>query len=369
MEYGHRHRVITFVFHYLIVTYLLVVFSVLSGGVAQGLLTCVLAAAAGYFVVGHKWNHIRQKEKEEEKEAQCQIAFCVVAIIVSVGLMGSAQYTYGPSERLSVGSLLLIWLLLMSIFGTYLYAEYYREKYMTMYVNPCVTQETIQRFEGNTKRRLRKTFLWGAIAAMLVFTVAATISNVDFAVEKQEQEKEAKEKKKSKSRPKADPKKDVKELEDKKTEPSAAWLAFTAILTQIMQIVVLVLVVVGILSVIFIILRNLLSIRLPKYERIEDEEEEEVETMVEEYISLRPKTNRREHFSNDSNGKIRRIFYRHIRKQAGKEKIDVSMTPWELANTYITEEQQSAVEIYEKARYSGEMCSEEEVQAMRETLR
>ncbi len=378
MEYGHRHRVITFVFHYLLVVYLLVVMSVLSGGLAEGLLTCVLGVAIGYFIVSHKWKKIEKKEQDADKEGQCQVSFAVITILASFMMMGSAANTYYEVEKVSVGSLLLIWLLLMTLFATYLYADFYREKYMTMHVNPCVTEETIRRFEGNTKRRLRKTFLRTTIVMMLVFSVGASISNMEFVVEEKEEEEE-KEKKKDEEEvePATDPAKELKELEERKPEPNPAWKAFTELLMQIMKIVVMVLFVFGILLVIFLILRKLFSIRLPQYERIKKEDSEEEITLTEEYISLRPRRKViNEHFSDDNNGKIRRVFYRYIRKQAGKEKIDTSKTPWELADAYmagenveLTTEQQSAVRIYEKARYSGNVCSGEEVETMRETLR
>ncbi len=379
MEYRHRHRIITFIFHYLLVVYFFVVLSVLSGGVADGLLTCVLAAAMGYFLVNHKRKNIQKKEQESDKEGQCQLSFAVLAIVASFLMMGSAANTYDETESISAGSLLLVWLLLMTIFVTYLYADYFREKYMTMYVNPCVTEETIRRFEGNTKLRLRRTLIRTAIIMMLVFSVGAAIFNMDFVVEetKEEKEKEKKEEeKKEETEPATDPAKKLQELEERKPEPNPVWEAFTALLMQIMKFVVMILFVVGILLVLFLVLRKLFSFRLPQYERVTKEEIEEEKDSMEEYISLRPRKTISEHFSDDNNGKIRRIFYRYIKKQAGKQRVDTSKTPWELADTYIagentelTKEQQTTIRIYEKARYSRATCSSEEVETMRETLR
>lgn len=93
---------------------------------------------------------------------------------------------------------------------------------------------------------------------------------------------------------------------------------------------------------------------------------------VDEYIPLRQTVRREVSFPEDANGRIRRCFYRYIWKRAGKQ-VDVSMTPWELAGEYLpeeqedglTEEQRQVVILYEKARYSGKECTEEEAERVR----
>lgn len=142
------------------------------------------------------------------------------------------------------------------------------------------------------------------------------------------------------------------------------------ILMRVMQIIIVLLFVIGVVAVLFFLLRKFFRIRLPEFSRVEKIREKHTDG-IDEYISLRPAIRPREEFPGDPNGKIRRYFTRYMKKKSGG-KVDASLTPKEMAEIYlagegepVTEKERVIVELYEKARYSGESCSEEEAEKVR----
>ena len=160
-------------------------------------------------------------------------------------------------------------------------------------------------------------------------------------------------------------------VEETEEERSSFVQVLLFLLEKFMQILMILFLIIAVLWILYVILKRLLNFRLPEFAWSEEKEEVEIGGM-DEYIPLRQAVSREVSFPEDANGRIRRCFYRYIWKRAGKQ-VDVSMTPWELAGEYLpeeqedglTEEQRQLVGIYEKARYSGKECTEDEVERVR----
>lgn len=283
-----------------------------------------------------------------------------------------AAYVNDPVELQSVSWIqgVILFALVLFIFSVFLYAEYFHEKYLTVYANPCVSPETIKRFEKNTLASLKRKLMAAGTVTLAVCMIAiagmsTTVESNPAPRERQEQKKIEK-KEKTKSYPMEERQREI--VEETEEERSSFVQVLLFLLEKFMQILMILFLIIAVLWILYVILKHLLNFRLPEFVWKEEKEEVEVEGM-DEYISLRHTVHREVSFPEDANGRIRRCFYRYIWKRSGKQ-VDISMTPWELAGEYLpgeqedglTEEQRQLVAIYEKARYSGENCTEEEAE-------
>ncbi len=375
MDYRHRHNNIVFLYHYLVGLYLLTASAMCTQGLAQAWITFIVGMAVCYFVMRFKESHISKKEKSQQGEKRCHLLVLSLAVIVTLlesSLVGSDLPEVAQNG--AVPGVLLLTLLLMGIFFVFLYADYYQEKYLTMYANFCVTPETIRRFEKNNRVSMKKFMfvLGGVLLSVMLLSGSLWSFNPEVEQMKQEQEEENTEKQNKRQIYSER----MRQIEKKREEEQDGTFAelLLAILFRIVQILIVVLAVGGVAALIYFFMRRLFGVRLPEFEWVRGEKET-TGSGQDEYTALDSRPKKRANFPSDANGKIRRYFYQFIRRGAKSRdmSIDASLTPQELARAYLpgakeslTEAQENAVKLYEKARYSCLMCSEEEAERMRQ---
>lgn len=373
MDYRHRYNTIVFVYEYLGILYLLVSAAVGRGDVAGGMLILILSFAVLYFVLRYKADHISKKEKKvQEKEKRCKIRHLVLIVILSY-LWALPESMTGTGGLAGIVGTVLIYGLLVGDFCVFLYAEYYYEKYMVMYSNQCVSEETIHRFEKNTFRALKSPLTTAGIILIVLVVVAGSLWTNASVEEPAPRKRSEIQIQQTEKRDAASVRREqLRQLEEKKEESNSPfWELFVRVLTLIMQIVIIVLFVLAVLAILFFVMRKILSVRIPKFEFLMGNEDEE-DDGIDEYTSLRSSAQKKSGFPEDYNGRIRRYFYRHVRKKSGGT-VEMDLTPWEMADRYLRDEndvmpegEKDVVRIYEKARYSGQACTAEDVEKMKE---
>lgn len=366
------NNIVTF-YYYLVVCYFIIAGSVMGGGVGETVILCIILGAAGYFIFNYRSSHESRREREQNKERRCYLLPWILVLILSFLMPSASAEVSLESQSVSRIQGVILFALVLFIFSVFLYAEYFHEKYLTIYANPSVSPEMLKRFEKNTLSGLKRKLMAAGIAALTIGIMAAAGMSTDVEFdsvprERQEQKK-IERREKTKSYPmKARQREIAEEIEE---ERSSFIQVLLFVLEKFMQILMLLFLVIAVLWILYIILKGLLNFRLPEFAWSEENKEVETEGM-DEYIPLRQTVRREASFSEDANGRIRRCFYRYIWKRAGKQ-VDVSMTPWELAGKYLpeeqeddlSEEQRQVVILYEKARYSGKECTEEEAERVR----
>lgn len=361
MDYRHRYQVIVLTYQYLVVMYLFLTAVVATGVWFRSLLFFAIALAVGYLVVRFRLKYYIEKEENETKERQCHLFVAVIALIVS--FLYLAQMEEYQGEGTDTVGIVLLCVQIFSVIASYLYAGYFHEKYLTMYANPSVSEETIRRFEQNTWRALRKkAMVFGGV--VLVLLVIALNMPTAYVEQERIQQKPQTETTQETRKVVKERKERAKEVaEQAKKERGPFWEMVLKVLLFVMRVVIVVLFVLAIVGIVYLIIRKFLSVKIPAFAPVQ-KEKRRVEG-GDEYIPLQPRTREKAVFPSDNNGVIRKRFYQYIRKGA-KGRVDVSLTPKELAKQYGTREESILVTLYEKARYSGKMCRDEEVEQIRE---
>ncbi len=369
-----RYNNIVSFYYYLVVCYFIIAGSVMGGGAGETVILCIILGAAGYFIFSYRSSHESRREREQNKERRCYLLPWILVLIFTFAMLAVSAEALLEGQSVSRIQGVILFALVLFIFSVFLYAEYFYEKYLTVYANPCVSPETIKRFEKNTLASLKRKLMAAGIVTLAVCMIAiagmSTKVESNPAPRERQEQKKIEKKGKTKSYPMEERRREIAEETEEERSSFVQVLLF--LLEKFMQILMILFLIIAILWILYVILKRLLNFRLPEFVWSEEKEEVEIEGM-DEYIPLRQAVSREVSFPEDANGRIRRCFYRYIWKRAGKQ-VDVSMTPWELAGEYLpeeqedglTEEQRQLVGIYEKARYSGKECTEDEVERARE---
>lgn len=369
-----RYNNIVSFYYYLVVCYFIIAGSVMGGGAGETVILCIILGAAGYFIFSYRSSHESRREREQNKERRCYLLPWILVLIFTFAMLAVSAEALLEGQSVSRIQGVILFALVLFIFSVFLYAEYFYEKYLTVYANPCVSPETIKRFEKNTLASLKRKLMAAGIVTLAVCLVAiagmSTKVESNPAPRERQEQKKIEKKGKTKSYPMEERRREIAEETEEERSSFVQVLLF--LLEKFMQILMILFLIIAVLWILYVILKRLLNFRLPEFVWSEEKEEVEIEGM-DEYIPLRQAVSREVSFPEDANGRIRRCFYRYIWKRAGKQ-VDVSMTPWELAGEYLpeeqedglTEEQRQLVGIYEKARYSGKECTEDEVERARE---
>lgn len=367
MDYRHRYQIIIFVCYYLCAVCFFVMSAVAAGSTAEAYILFVVAMALCYFIVNFKLSHKRKAEKDPNRERRSHMTVFGAVLVAAVFFQQPDEVIEGRGLAFILGELLLF-VLIMAITAVYIYADYFREKYFTMHANPCVNTKTIRRFEKNTRYALKRFLFFFGFGALMLFCVVSSIvtTEVDYKYEKQEERQPRQSV--QRVRPKKEQQEQIQEQEKEKRSPFMELLL--RILMRVMQVIVILFFVIGVAAILFFLLRKIFRVRLPQFSRVEKVRERHTDG-IDEYISLRPVLRQGEEFPADPNGKIRRYFTRYMKRKSGG-RVDISLTPKEMVKMYaageggnVTEEERVIVELYEKARYSGENCSEEEAERVR----
>ncbi len=369
-----RYNNIVSFYYYLVVCYFIIAGSVMGGGAGETVILCIILGAAGYFIFSYRSSHESRREREQNKERRCYLLPWILVLIFTFAMLAVSAEALLEGQSVSRIQGVILFALVLFIFSVFLYAEYFYEKYLTVYANPCVSPETIKRFEKNTLASLKRKLMAAGIVTLAVCLVAiagmSTKVESNPAPRERQEQKKIEKKGKTKSYPMEERRREIAEETEEERSSFVQVLLF--LLEKFMQILMILFLIIAVLWILYVILKRLLNFRLPEFAWSEEKEEVEIDGM-DEYIPLRQAVSREVSFPEDANGRIRRCFYRYIWKRAGKQ-VDVSMTPWELAGEYLpeeqedglTEEQRQLVGIYEKARYSGKECTEDEVERARE---
>lgn len=368
-----RYNNIVSFYYYLVVCYFIIAGSVMGGGAGETVILCIILGAAGYFIFSYRSSHESRREREQNKERRCYLLPWILVLIFTFAMLAVSAEALLEGQSVSRIQGVILFALVLFIFSVFLYAEYFYEKYLTVYANPCVSPETIKRFEKNTLASLKRKLMAAGIVTLAVCMIAiagmSTKVESNPAPRERQEQKKIEKKGKTKSYPMEERRREIAEETEEERSSFVQVLLF--LLEKFMQILMILFLIIAVLWILYVILKRLLNFRLPEFVWSEEKEEVEIEGM-DEYIPLRQAVSREVSFPEDANGRIRRCFYRYIWKRAGKQ-VDVSMTPWELAGEYLpeeqedglTEEQRQLVGIYEKARYSGKECTEDEVERAR----
>lgn len=376
MNHRQRYYVIIYIYNYLVVS-LFIIASLLAGqGIAEAGLAFVLLMAGCYFSSNFWGKHEIKRQKDSRQEKQCHLAFFVLELVYIFVFTAGANDWF-ENTLSAIFGVLLLFIMILGIFVTYIYADYYHEKYLTMYENPCVTEETIQRFQKNTFLALKKSLMITAIVAGLVvlFVCEALATRVEYGepiAKSPEVSQEEREEKEEIARSK---KESLRQIDNQiQEEQTPFWKMLMQLLMRVMKVIIILLAIIGVIVSIYFIFRKLFSLNVPELHSVEGKDEDEADGM-DEYISLRPRVSGKKYdFPSDNNGRIRKYFTNYMKKKA-KNQIDMSLTAKELATEYLAKESgfvsdgdKTVVKIYEKARYSGGECSSGEVDLVRRAV-
>ena len=178
-RYNH---IVTF-YYYMIICYFIIAGSMMGGGLGETVIICIILGAAGYFYFSYRSSHENRREREQNKEKRCYLLPWIFVLIFSFLMPYAAADGTLEFQSISWIQGVLLFALVLFIFSVYLYAEFYHEKYLTMYTNQCVGSETIKRFEKNTAASLKRKTLAAGIAALTICIIAAAGMSTDVELE------------------------------------------------------------------------------------------------------------------------------------------------------------------------------------------
>lgn len=299
--------------------------------------------------------HLGEKKQERavEEDSERRLT-CHVGLLIGIGILAtSATVTSERPEHLFLCCLFYI-----AAIGVFFFWRYYSGKYLVLYRNPSVSKNTRTRAERRIQNSLVRLALIGAAAVVFIFIVASLVPEVQITPISTEStpEPERKEKEERKD-PVAVSQTERPRMPEEQREDSILLL----IVRYIAWVLVVVFAVIGILLLLFKVVMFFMGMRnRGEYEYYELLEEK---TDNEEYARLIPVIRKGISFPAGNAGKVRRAFYKAVKKGADGSRIENSHTPYELREKYLTEKEDSEflTELYEKARYSEDEVSDREV--------
>ena len=339
MDKKHLYNVLVFLYYYLIAAYVAVYYSCASGGTKKGLIMFGICALLGIIWIAYKWKHKSVKEEAQKNEKTCHSIVLVAAMAFTIAMEVVMPENEWYIERNTMVSWILWFGLLLLAFIIKLYADYFNQKYLLLYANQAASRQMIGRFEKNVKQALRKKLLAFGIFLIVMFTIGVSIQEVPSEETKVEQ--------KEQKPPQPSQKKEENKLK----------LVLLQFLLRAVTVLLLVIFVIAALLVLYLVIRKLLGTRLPRFEKVEKQTVPE-EVGVDVFERLVPKKREQTAWGKDNNSRIRRVFVKTVRKKA-KGKVSKMLSAREMAEEYEIENP-LLISLYEKARYSGKQCSDEE---------
>ena len=355
MDKKHLYNVLVFLYYYLIAAYVAVYYSCASGGTKKGLIMFGICALLGIIWIAYKWKHKSVKEEAQKNEKTCHSIVLVAAMAFTIAMEIVMPENEWYIERNTMVSWILWFGLLLLAFIVKLYADYFNQKYLLLYANQAASRQMIGRFEKNVKQALRKKLLAFGIFLIVMFTIGVSIQEVPSEETKVEQKEQKTQGKAKKVRIKEKKTELPKQLEKK--EQNKLKILLLQFFLRVVTVLLLVIFVIAVLLVLYLVIRKLLRIRLPRFEKVESQTVPE-EVGVDVFERLVPKKREQNVWGKDNNSRIRRLFVKTVRKKA-KGKVSKTLSAREMAAEYEIENP-LLVSLYEKARYSGKQCSDEE---------
>lgn len=300
------------------------------------------------------WRSKERQLEEEKKEKKLPANHFAVAVLA--GIIGAPSlFLYEKHDSFWLSCLLFAVAIVLCFLG-----EYIRGRYLLLYCNPSVSAETRRRSGRNMKRYLLQIAVAGAVVLLLLLVVVShepEIARQDRPKTNTAQQEPDRAPAPMTGSQRERPEKIQEEQEEQKEN------VFLQVLRYFLLVAI---VVMGAVTVCYGLFRLLLYLIRGRRKPVWEFEEALTEKREdEEYTRLVPVVRDKVRFPDGNDGKIRRQFYKAVKRQAGGQEIVRSKTPVELKETYLGVDEKEAVltELYEKARYAGESVTEEEIRS------
>lgn len=289
-----------------------------------------------------------QKKIEKRKAAVCQVEFLVAFGVLS---------PWGGLLSANTPSQVLCSLFFAGALGIFLYSKYYYGKYLILRCNPSVSESTMKRAEAGGRKNLARVVVVSLLAALAVMAALALLPKPQVRPPEWriQEKKEDAVKKVPEHRQDEVPEK-IRELEEMRGE---------GILAMILRYLLLLVAALGIVFILGMLVYRLISyLALRRHSEYADYEEKWIEAKDnDEYVELVPVPRKPLHFPEGNDGRVRKLFYQRVRKGARGRKVEQFRTPVELGEAYLKPDESDGllVALYEKARYSPETVSDQEI--------
>lgn len=292
----------------------------------------------------------KQLEKEKKKEKLPPLLFTG---LIAAGFLGTPASIMSEKQD----NFWLSCFFFAAAIGLCFAGEYMKGRYLLLYCNPSVSAETRRRSGKNMKKYL----LWMAAAG--VVTLVLVLFAIQFEPElpaQQRQKTNTVQQETDRVPDKVSRQEKLREKIRQEEEEESSNL-FLVILRYILFIAIVAMGVVVIGYGLFRLIYYLVRGRRRQVWEFEEIEVEESDNEI--YTRLVPVTRNGVVFPGGNDGKIRKQFYKEVRRRAGNSEIVRSHTPMELKEDYLTAGEKDAVltKLYEKARYAAESVTEEEI--------
>lgn len=339
-------RMISFYYNYLLLLTLITSFFWWFDWDAPSLVRAVLLLAVpGLILNVHFRRHREEKERQEGKIPTGRVELIPLTGLLAIGSMSDGQANEAAGLFYAAAVVLyFVW-------------RYYSGKYILLYRNPSVSRDTRER----AGRKLAPLMLRLAIVAAAATVLLAALTGMLLSAEPRQpdiRQEENEESVESRATPPASREEELKEqLRRRQPEPSL----FLIVLRYVVYGLLVVMGLVAVGAVLYWIATRFFRRRTDGGEYYEEITEKRGN---EEYTSLAPTGRRkRADFPEGNDGKVRRAFYRRVKKKAAGQRVDASHTARELRREYLQAETDAAplTALYEKARYSAVSVTDEEI--------
>lgn len=295
----------------------------------------------------------RERQLEEEKKEK-KLPTCHVGVLCVASIVGAPAFVLREKQD----NFWLCCLLFAAAIALYFATEYIRGRYFLLFCNPSVSAETKRR----NGKYMQKYLLIMAVAGAVVLLLLLVLSSFEPEVSWQERPKTNTVQQETDRDPNpAGNGKKERQAEIQEEQEERGQNVFLLVLRYFLFVAIIAMGAVAVCYGLFRFLYYLIRGRRKPTWEFEEILTEECDD--EEYMRLVPVTKSEVRFPDGNDGKIRRHFYKEVRRQAGNHEIVRSKTPMELKEAYLESNERETVltELYEKARYARDSVTAEEL--------
>lgn len=352
MTERQKLRIISFYFNYLIVLSAFTsIFYWFDVSQPISWLRLVLLLGVPVPILWRSKERQREEEKKENKLPAYHFAFAIIACII-----GSPASILNEKQD----NFWLCCLFFASAIALYLLGEYIRGRYLLLYCNPSVSAETKRRSGKNMKKYLLEM----AVAGMVVLLLLLIFVSYEPEISWQDKPKTNTAQQETDHGP--DPVGNGAKERQGKIQEEQEDREQNVFLQALRYVLLIAIIAMGAAAVCYGLFRLLFYLIKGRRKTVWEFTEIQTEKRDdEEYTRLVPVVKGEVRFPAGNDGKIRRQFYKEVRRQAGDHEIVRSKTPVELKEAYFEPNEKETVltELYEKARYARESVTAEEIRS------
>lgn len=350
MTEQNKMRILAFYYNYLIVLSVITsIFYWFDGDTAASWLRLLLLLGVPVLILWRSKERQQEVAKEERQLPVCHFEFLIIAGIVAVpgSLLNENQANF--------------WLC-CAFYGAavviYFFCKYIRGRYLVFYRNPSVSKETRKRAGQSMRRSLGGL----ALAGLAVFLLLILVSQVtpEAPIPKRERTNAEQQEQDNVFDTAANQQNEMRDAL-RETQEQAQENLFLVILRYLLTFAIIAATVLALAYGLVRFILTLLGRR--RRTRLEFEEVVVEDNDTEELTRLVPVRRAAPVFPGGNDGRVRKEFYREIRRRAGEQKISPAQTPLELRENYLGENRKEELltELYEKARYAEDSVTDEEL--------